>query len=211
VTPSQYIASQKLKKFLIGIDEVGRGPLAGPVSIGIVIVDATFDLTGAFPGLRDSKKLSAKAREKIATAVEKYKTSGEIRCGVYSVDSVSIDACGIEHAITTAIQNAFNELKPAQYDSHVFLDGRLKAPKGFEQQSLIGGDDLIPAISLASVIAKVSRDAYMSEIAHSMYPQYGFDSHKGYGSASHIRAIREFGPSPFHRNSFLSRILPISK
>lgn len=219
-------------QYLAGIDEVGRGPLAGPVSIGIAVVPVSFDFS-VFPKLNDSKQMTEKARESCAARARELQAEGAFRFGVFSLPSSAIDAEGIEKCISSLIVEGLRELfpdphvvsgtlSPSSLGRHesklsrrssldvvkIFLDGRLKAPKEYQQETVIGGDAKVPVISLASVVAKVERDTYMTEVLHPQFPEYGFDSHKGYGTAKHISAIREFGPSQVHRKSFLSRILP---
>lgn len=198
-----------LKKYSIGIDEVGRGPLAGPVSIGIVVLPVTFDLAEAFTGtgLTDSKKMSPAARERVHALASELQALGHFTFGVYSVTAREIDAHGIETAQRKAVQEGLEKLAVDFREAEVLLDGRLKAPREFTQRSIIGGDLSEIVISLASVVAKVERDAYMTTVAHKKYPQYGFDSHKGYGTEAHITAIRTHGLTPIHRRSFLKNIV----
>ncbi len=197
-------------KYLVGIDEVGRGPLAGPVSIGIAVVPASFDFS-VFSKLNDSKQMTEKAREACAKHAEVLMTEGQMRFGVFSSPSSSIDTDGIEKCISSLIGVGLREfsLKPAE--AKVYLDGRLKAPKEYEQETVIGGGAKVAVMSLASVVAKVERDRYMKEVLHPQFPEYGFVNHKGYGTASHIQALREYGASSVHRKSFLSRILPSAR
>lgn len=194
-------------KYIVGVDEVGRGPLAGPVSVGVVVIPARHDISQYFAKLTDSKQMTEKAREVACVEAELLQKNGTISYGVFSSSAEQIDEWGIEAAISVAIVKGITKLAPNPEECEIFLDGRLKAPKEYKQQAIIRGDSLIPAISLASVVAKVSRDHYMAGIIHQEYPEYGFDSHKGYGTASHIRAIKELGPSSIHRKSFLSNIL----
>lgn len=196
-----------MRKYLIGIDEVGRGPLAGPVSIGIAVVPVDFDFT-VFEKLNDSKKMTAERRELVVEKARELKKAGNISFGVFSESNARIDGIGIERCISSLIARGLKKLSYEPREVKIFLDGRLKAPQEYEQETVIHGDALVPVISLASVVAKVERDRYMTEVVHVQFPQYEFLSHKGYGTASHIRAIREHGPSPVHRQSFLSRILP---
>lgn len=198
-------------KYVVGIDEVGRGPLAGPVSVGIAIIPTVHDISQYFVKLTDSKQMTEKARETACAEAELLQKNGTISYGVFSSSAEQIDEWGIEAAISVAIVKGLTKLAPNPEECQVLLDGRLKAPKEYRQQAIIRGDSLIPAISLASVVAKVARDRYMSGIVHLEYPEYGFDSHKGYGTASHIRMIKELGPSPVHRKRFLSNILPQSE
>jgi ribonuclease HII len=194
-------------KYIVGIDEVGRGPLAGPVSIGIAVIPKAYDISRYFTKLTDSKQMTEKAREAACVEAEVLQKNGTISYGVFSSSAEQIDEWGIEAALSVAIVKGLQKLAPNPEECEVFLDGRLKAPKEYRQEAIIKGDLLVPVISLASVVAKVSRDRYMAGIVHQEFPEYGFDSHKGYGTASHIRAIREHGPSSVHRRSFLSNIL----
>lgn len=193
-------------KFTVGIDEVGRGPLAGPVSVGVVVISEGYDISQNFPGLKDSKQMTKKAREDLCRIAILEKKKELIQWGVFSIPAKTIDEKGIEYALQTAISNGLSLLIPNPDAVKVFLDGRLKAPPEYEQEAIIRGDSLMPIISLASVVAKVSRDAFMNGEAEK-YPEYGFERHKGYGTSLHIQAIQKHGPSPIHRRSFLKRIL----
>ena len=186
--------------YIAGIDEVGRGPLAGPVSIGIAWTKKEIDLKSKFSNLNDSKKLSEKKREEI---YELAKKDPDIFYCVVSNTAKVIDEKGIEFAIKDAITKACLELPKG---THIYLDGRLKAPESFSQETVIGGDAKIPAISLASVMAKVERDRYMKKLSED-YPEYGLHKHKGYGTKAHMEAIAEFGISEVHRGSFCRNLL----
>lgn len=196
-----------MQRYLIGIDEVGRGPLAGPVSIGIAVVPVDFDFS-VFPKLNDSKQMTEKARGACAEHARILQSEGKLRFGVFSLPSSSIDTDGIEKCISSLITRGLRELASKPEEVKIYLDGRLKAPSEYEQETVIGGDAKVSVISLASVVAKVERDTYMKEVLHPQFPEYGFSGHKGYGTATHIKAIREYGASAVHRRSFLSRILP---
>lgn len=191
------------KKIIVGIDEVGRGSLAGPVSVGIVVCRRGFELEG----VRDSKVMTEAARLRVHALAREAQVSRDLAFGVYSVSATKIDVWGIERALAAAISHGLRDLEVDPTEVEVLLDGRLKAPKEFAQESIIRGDTLVPAISLASVVAKVERDRYMSRVAHKKFPAYGFSAHKGYGTASHIRAIRLHGVCPLHRSSFLRNIV----
>ena len=198
LAPCSYRYTEEVK-YVVGIDEVGRGPLAGPVSIGIVVCRKHFSIDG----ITDSKKMSEEARERVFLIAEKMREDGLLNFGVFSSPSDMIDAEGIERAISDAVRRGLKELVPDSSEADVVLDGRLSAPDEYYQQSIIRGDFLVPAISLASIVAKVTRDRYMSTEAESMFPGYGLAKHKGYGTADHIAAIKKLGPSTIHRTSYL--------
>jgi len=189
-------------RFIIGIDEVGRGPLAGPVSVGVVVCKTLL----VMPELIDSKRMTEAARERVAALAGEMQKDGALAFGVYSAPAPVIDAVGIEAALRGIIAAGLKELAPDPARAEVVLDGRLHAPKAYRQQTVIHGDDLIPAISLAAVVAKVWRDRLMGRMAKK-YPGYGFEGHKGYGTKAHREAIEKLGPSPIHRMTYLSRIL----
>lgn len=195
-------------RYIVGIDEVGRGPLAGPVSIGVAVIPSTHDISRFFTKLTDSKQMSEKARETACLEAEMLQKNGTISFGVFSSSAEQIDEWGIEAAISVAIAKGLSKLAPNHEECSVLLDGRLKAPPQYQQEAIIRGDTLIPAISLASVVAKVTRDRYMAGVVHAQFPDYGFDTHKGYGTAAHIAAIKSLGPSSIHRKTFLKNILP---
>lgn len=184
--------------YVVGIDEAGRGPLAGPVAVCAVMSRGTLDMRAAFPGLDDSKRLTPKKREQLFGMV-----SHDIQYAVAYGSAEDIDELGITAAVKGALEECLVRLDPDPVRSFMYLDGLLSAPAHFSQKTVVHGDALIPAISLASVIAKVSRDALMTKLALE-YPQYGFDRHKGYGTRAHFVALAAHGPSPLHRRSFLS-------
>lgn len=187
-------------QFICGIDEAGRGPLAGPVSVGAVCTPFDFDFAEAFPGLADSKKLSAKKRGEIFEALA---THPRVRYAVSFESATEIDTHGIVPSVTRALGNALAMLSPHPKDTHLFLDGGLRAPAKFLfQETIIKGDALVPIISLASIAAKVLRDRHMEEIA-THYSVYGFEKHKGYGTREHLALIKTHGLSPIHRRSFI--------
>jgi len=190
----------KSHKWHIGIDEAGRGPLAGPVSVGAVMVKSDFDFS-IFKNLKDSKKLSESKREEFFEVINK-----KIKYKVVMVSNKVIDKKGISFAIRFAIKSLLKKLNPNIKNTKIFLDGSLKAPVEFTQETIIKGDEKIPAISLASIMAKVTRDRYMKKISNK-YPAFNFDIHKGYGTKRHIEAIKKHGPSELHRKSFISRII----
>lgn len=175
---------------IAGVDEAGRGPLAGPVVAGAVIVkDFHFK-----ERIDDSKKLTAKKREKA------YREIFE-KCdvGVGIVDENTIDRINIYQATKKAMQMAVSKLKiPPDY---VIVDGNMKIAAVCPIKCIVGGDSKSISIAAASIVAKVTRDSIMVEY-DKQYPQYGFARHKGYGTKAHIKALNTHGPSPIHRNSF---------
>lgn len=189
-------------KFILGIDEAGRGPLAGPVAVGVVSVPEGFDVAIEFPGVADSKKLSEKNREKIFGMLETRVAKGDARFVVELESAETIDKEGIVFAVRKAISRGVNALAPDASLVRIQLDGALRAPSEYSQETIINGDELIPIISLASIAAKVTRDRLMHILAKE-YPQYGFEKHKGYGTKMHYEMIQKYGPCVLHRKSFL--------
>lgn len=193
-------------KWVVGVDEAGRGPLAGPLAVGVVLVPADLDLRERYPGLNDSKKLSEKKREELFKLVQKDIKEGILQGAVMLSSARMIDEQGVSYAIQHALTRGVTKLLPDPKEGKVFLDGSLSAPKEYEQETIIGGDGIHPAIMLASVLAKVSRDARMHALDNE-YPQFGFAKHKGYGTKAHIEAIRLYGTCVEHRQLFLRKIL----
>ncbi len=187
--------------FVLGVDEAGRGPLAGPVAVGIVAAPEGFDFLAAFPGLNDSKKLTEKKREALFAKLVEHADAGDIRVSVILKSAKEVDGRGIATVIKDAVREGIERLLPNAKDGKVWLDGSLRAPEAYVQETVIGGDGLVPAIMLASIAAKVSRDRHMVRLSSS-YPEYDFAKHKGYGTKEHIAIIRERGLSPLHRKSF---------
>lgn len=197
-----------MSTYLIGIDEAGRGPLAGPVSVGAVLVPVGFDWDQV-PGVRDSKKLSEKKREEIYEFMQEFVKTSELRYAVATSSASYIDTYGIVPAIKRALVEALSKLGTAPQECRVLLDGSLKAPEEYtDQETIVRGDDSEPAISLASIMAKVTRDRMMKEVSPK-YPEYDFHVHKGYGTAAHLKSIEKHGLSRLHRATFCTR-LPIS-
>ncbi len=197
-------------KWILGVDEAGRGPVAGPVSVGVVAVEEGFDLLAAFPGLNDSKQLTEKKREvifeKLVAMTHPELGSGALRFTVHLSSAQMIDAEGIVPAVRSALNKGVLELLPNPAEGKVFLDGALRAPDAYEQETVIGGDGIVPAIMLASVAAKVVRDRMMVREIAKRFPDYGFEKHKGYGTKAHYAAITEFGMCDEHRRTFLKGI-----
>lgn len=193
-------------RYTIGIDEAGRGPLAGPVSVGVVCIDRSFN-TKLIAKAKDSKILSEKVREEIFIETRKLYKAGRLNYAVSLVHVDVIDAKGISYAIKLAIRRCLKKINISPQDARVLLDGSLKAPDAYvHQKTIIKGDQKEKIISLASIMAKVTRDRWMKRVAKK-YPVYGFEIHKGYGTQKHRDLIKKHGPSSIHRKSFCTHIL----
>lgn len=193
-------------RYLIGVDEAGRGPLAGPVSVGAVMVPASFNWAIA-GGVRDSKQLTPETRHLWYKKMLQLRRDGMLQLSVSFSSAQYIDHQGIAPAIRRAVANCLRKLDADPRTCEIRLDGSLYAPEIYEHQStIIGGDDCEPVISLASIVAKVRRDRLMTRLAL-RYPDYEFDSHKGYGTLKHQALIREHGLCELHRATFCTRIL----
>ena len=186
-------------QWIIGVDEAGRGPLAGPVSVGAVALPVHLNEWSAWGGLKDSKQLSEKKREEWFLRI----STGGVRHSVALVSAQVIDAAGIVSAVKNAAAQAVDMLHLSPQEAKVLLDKNIRLPEVWEQEEFIKGDERIPAIALASIVAKVTRDRYMCTLAEAL-PQYGFERHKGYGTKAHYVALREHGLSSAHRKTFLS-------
>lgn len=174
-----------------GVDEAGRGPLAGPVAVAAIILPGKYDLEF----LDDSKRLSAKKREWLAPQIEDQ----AITFCVEFVEVEEIDRVNILQATLNGMQRAVQKLSPPP--ERVMVDGNRTPNLSCEVRAVTGGDGLIASISAASVLAKVYRDRLMLSM-HRLYPGYGFDRHKGYPTAYHLERLRALGPCPIHRTSF---------
>lgn len=185
---------------ILGIDEVGRGPLAGPLVVGAVILpDEKPDWV---QDLKDSKKLSAKKREKLSEIILKEAPA----TGLGWVKPAELDEIGISEALKLATKRAVKEAQACHAAfSQIVIDGKVNFLKGTKLEEYVStmakADDLVKEVSAASIIAKVARDTYMIKLAEK-YPEYGFESHVGYGTAKHLAAIKEFGICKEHRKSF---------
>ena len=190
-------------RYVIGIDEAGRGPLAGPVAVGAVMVPLDFDWT-QLEGVKDSKQLRPQIRERIFTEIQAFERRGKLKYAVRFSSSESIDRWGIVRAVRRALICALEAVEPDPAITTVLLDGSLYAPTHFiDQRTIIRGDETEPIISLASIVAKVTRDRRMEKLGES-YPAWGFEGHKGYGTIEHRRVIARLGLSSEHRLSFCS-------
>lgn len=180
-----------LPRLTAGVDEVGRGPLAGPVLAAAVILDPA----ARIDGLKDSKRLTGRRREELAEEIRGRALAWAMgRAEVHEIDTLNI-----LRASHLAMQRAVAALAPAA--ELVLVDGNLSPPLPVPCVALVGGDALVPAISAAAIVAKVARDAEMVELAEN-YPGYGLEQHKGYATARHLAALTELGPTPMHRRSF---------
>lgn len=186
---------------IVGVDEVGRGPLAGPVTVAAVKVSVV-NMAAAkklLSGIRDSKQLTEQHREKWYRVVT---STPLIAYALTYVSAPVIDRDGITGAVRRALTRSLDKLTLDPERAHILLDGGLVAPSQFtSQETIVRGDAQEPLIAAASIIAKVHRDARMVRYARA-YPQYGFERHKGYGTEVHRNAILEHGLSPLHRKSF---------
>lgn len=177
-----------------GVDEAGRGPLAGPVCAAAVILPAGI----VIEGLNDSKKLSEKKREALFDVI----TENAISWSVSLVDETVIDEINILQATYRAMQQAVEGLpRPADF---VYVDGNRSEGLSLPHECVVSGDAKIPSVAAASILAKVTRDRLMRDFAV-RYPAYGFEKHKGYGSRAHYAALLEHGPCPIHRRTFLKK------
>jgi len=192
-------------RFIVGIDEAGRGPLAGPVSVGAVVVSSK-KAPEIFALARDSKQISAEQREIIFKKIKEVKQSGELDYAVALVSSKIIDQKGIVPAIRLAIGRILKKLAVPPHQTFVLLDGSLRAPEHFLlQKTIIRGDSSEPIIGLASIAAKVTRDRQMVRLSKK-YPLFDFHINKGYGTLAHRIKIKKYGPCSIHRRSFLKKM-----
>lgn len=192
----QQVKLFKTDGLLAGVDEAGRGPLAGPVVASAVVLDPHAPILG----LADSKKLTAKRRDVLAAEIRQH----ALAWSVAWADSTEIDAINILAATMLAMRRAIQGL--AVTPTRVLVDGNRLPDLCFEAvtmqgEAIVGGDDIVPAISAASIIAKTTRDQMMVELDR-LYPNYEFARHKGYGTKIHLDRLKEFGPCSEHRHSF---------
>lgn len=181
-------------RLVAGVDEVGRGPLAGPVTAAAVVLDPSRRING----LRDSKQLTAARREVLAGRI----TRRALAWSVAWCDPAEIDSLNIFAATLLAMRRAIGGLGVGP--ARVEIDGRHAVlPDGWtcEVEAIVGGDRRVRAISAASIVAKVHRDGVM-QAADRLYPEYGFARHKGYPTAAHLESLQQYGPTPLHRRSF---------
>lgn len=191
----------EVPRFLIGIDEAGRAPLAGPVAVGAVLVPAGFDFS-LVHGVKDSKQLTPMGREQWYEKIISLSAHG-VRFAVSYSSAAFIDAQGITAAVYAALVRNLKRFAVDPNECEIRLDGALHAPRTFKnQRTIINGDETEPIISLAAIAAKVERDRLMMKSAR-RYRGYGFEKHKGYGTKEHYAALAALGMIPaFHRTSF---------
>lgn len=178
-------------KVVCGVDEAGRGPLAGPVYAACVILGRDHYIDG----LKNSKKLSASKRERLAVAIKKHAKAWAIA----SASVEEIEQLNILRATLLAMKRAVESL--VVIPDQVLIDGTHSPKLSYSVRTIIGGDSLIPEISAASILAKTERDLEMCRL-HAHYPCYGFDQHKGYPTQKHLAILKQYGPSKIHRKSF---------
>lgn len=198
-------------KYVIGIDEVGRGPLAGPVAVGMVAIEIgkyeKLIKDVIFPPGKDSKKLSPKKRAEFFEELHKLKEQGVLNYGVFFESNEMIDKFGIVGAINMAVKKGLKSLGNNPEEVLVLLDGWLKAPAEFKnQKSIVRGDESELCISLASIAAKVARDSKMEVLAEK-FEHYDLKSNKGYGTAKHITDLKLHGPCVLHRRTFIKNFV----
>ena len=181
--------------YIAGVDEAGRGPLAGPVCAAACILPRNLEILG----LNDSKKLSSKARDSLYDII----INSAVSYGIAFATVDEIESLNILNATFLAMNRALSQLSPQP--ALALIDGNRNSGISIPSRCVVKGDSLCADIAAASVLAKVTRDRYMLTMAE-QYPEYGFEKHKGYGTAQHYAALRQFGPSPIHRPSFLRKM-----
>ena len=193
-------------RYIIGIDEAGRGPLAGPVSLAALCVKVGDQKIFKGGPIKDSKQLTEKDRERVFEKLKQLKKSGKVSYACSLIGSEIIDRIGIVKAIRLGIKNVLDRLSINPKESQVFLDGGIKAPRAYKnQKTIIRGDETVAVIAHASIIAKVTRDRRMKKLAVK-FPSYDFHIHKGYGTIEHYRRIKKHGFCIIHRLSFLRNV-----
>ncbi len=204
-----YSKDMRGQHFVVGIDEAGRGPLAGPVSVAAVAFPETlYKRRGRLlTGIRDSKRLTEHVRERWFALLLKEFKEGNIKIASSMVSHSVVDRRGIGRAIALGVARSLHKLGINPAAARVLLDGSLSAPLEWKnQETIIQGDDRVAIIAAASIIAKVRRDRRITRLAEK-YPEYGFVIHKGYGTPLHYRALKKHGLSPIHRRSYCKKLL----
>lgn len=189
---------QKGFKYVVGLDEAGRGPLAGPVVAAAVLIKPEFKI---LKEVKDSKKISAEKRERLFKILTNHP---QIEWGIGIVSEKVIDKINIFEATKLAMLTALEDLNSNA--DHLILDGNFEISSEIPQKSVIKGDEKVFSCTAAGIIAKVSRDRIMVKYGKK-YPEYGFKKHKGYGTSEHIKILCKIGPCPIHRKSFIYECL----
>ena len=194
-------------KFIVGIDEAGRGPLAGPGCVGAVggKLENKNEKLKILEGIKDSKKLSAKKREEWFKVLRE---NPEFECHHVFVSNEMIDKFGIRKAVLYGVEKILEKF--SRQPDLVMLDGSLYAPEKYNQETIIKGDEKIPLIAAGSIVAKVSRDKVMMNM-HQKYPEYCFNEHKGYGTKKHFEKIIKHGFCDIHRKTFCGNVISLAK
>ena len=192
----EHLLHQSGYRYVAGVDEAGRGPLAGPVFAAAVIMEEDCYL----PDIRDSKKISEKKREELFT----YITEHAVAFGICAVDEKVIDEINILNATFRAMAGAVERMQI--HPDYVLIDGNQSKGMPYPHECIVKGDATVGCIAAASILAKVSRDRYLRE-CEKQYPGYGFAKHKGYGTKAHIQAIGELGLCPIHRRTFCKKFV----
>ena len=193
----------KQSKYLIGTDEAGRGPLAGPVVAAAVCFTAlTDEITNALEILNDSKQLSEKQRVMLFDLIQKYAVFSITEISVEEIEKINI----LQASLKAMKISCANVMKQLDENVEIFIDGNKKIPNfDYKQKTIVKGDGTSASIAAASILAKVHRDNLMHKYAEK-YPEYDFSQNKGYGTKKHVQAILEHGTTPIHRQSFLKKI-----
>jgi ribonuclease HII len=190
------------RRFLVGIDEAGRGPLAGPVALGVVACFSSSYIE-AFKDIKDSKKMTLKQRLFWYEKMCEWRDARRLDFKVTFSSNLVIDQIGIRKAIKNALQKGLRKISQLPKNANIYLDGSLYAPQEYtHQKTIIRGDEKISIISMASVVAKVERDRKMEGFSKN-FPQYNFEQHKGYGTVLHRKMIAKHGLCEIHRKTFL--------
>jgi len=196
-------AQRSAIKYLIGIDEVGRGPLAGPFTVGAVAIP--FGSKLYLGAVKDSKQLLPEDRDRLFRKINALRKDGKLRHSISHIAPHVLDKIGLTKSAHSAVARSLKKLKVKPDECLVLLDGGLRAPNEFlNQRTVIKGDEKIKIIALASIVAKVTRDRTLIRLSKK-YPEYDFHVHKGYGTKRHYERLRLYGPCEIHRKLFLRK------
>ena len=194
-----YDKKMRKSRWIVGVDEAGRGPLAGPITLACVLCPKNY-ARRFLRGIKDSKRLTLTAREEW---LQKIKNHPKFFCFSVSSGPAVIDREGLSKTVKRAIARLLRKAEiKGQTSFQVLLDGSLFAPQKYRQKTIIKGDEKVPVIAAASIVAKVSRDRKMARLAR-LFPQYAFEAHKGYGTRLHYKMLKKHGPCAIHRQTFL--------